>query len=273
MPARRDPYQAPAVRAYAATLKAMRKTAKLSQHGLAEVLGYTSQFVSQVEGCKNLPSRKFSEDLDTYFQADELFVGLWEVIDDTLDTTALPPGFNDFTEREAEASALYIFAAMVIHGLHQTPEYAYEVLKAGRTGEEVQNLVSKRMDRQQLLTRDDPPQIVAVFDEGVIRRVVGTREIIKDQLARLIEIAEMPNVTFHLVSSEKGSYAGLPGAFTILRFNDAPDMVYTEGHIGGNLTDHVATVWGHTVRFDLIRGAAMPADESLELLRSTWENL
>ncbi|WP_157431165.1 Scr1 family TA system antitoxin-like transcriptional regulator [Actinomadura macra] len=273
MPARRDPYQAPAVRAFAATLKAMRKTGKLSQHGLAEVLGYTSQFVSQVEGCKNIPSRKFSEDLDTHFQTNELFVSLWEVIDDTLNDTALPPGFTDFTEREAEASALYIFAAMVIHGLHQTPEYVHEVLRTGRTPEEIEKLVSTRTDRQRILTRENPPLIVAVFDEGAIRRMVGNPKIMKGQIAHLIDLAEMPHVTFHIVPASKGSYAGLPGAFTILRFNDAPDMVYTEGHTGGNLTDHAETVWGHTVRFDLIRGAAMSADQSLELLRSVWESL
>jgi hypothetical protein len=95
----------------------------------------------------------------------------------------------------------------------------------------------------------------------------------KGQMVRLMEVAEMPNVTMHIVPTGKGFYPGVMGSFTILRFDGEPDMVYTEGRVGGNLTDHTATVRGHTVRFDLIRGAAMAADDSLELLRAVWESL
>lgn len=211
--------------------------------------------------------------MDTYFRVGGLFSDLWKLLDENREDVRLPPGFVNFVERESEAAIIYTFVAMLLHGLFQTPEYAYEVLKSGRTAEDAEQLVAKRMDRQEILTRAEPPQIVAVFDEGAIRRVIGNREIMKEQIVRLIEIAEMPNVTLHVVAASKGAYPGLPGAFTILRFDDSPDVVYTEGHVDGNLTEHAATVREHTVRFDLIRGAAMSADESLELLRTVLESL
>lgn len=271
MPARREPMQSPALRAFAIALTGKRGTT--SKNRFAEELGYTPQYIGQVEACKNYPSRKFAEDIDTYFGSGSLFTDLWELVDEHREDVRLPPGFVDFVEREAEAAIIYTFVAMVLHGLFQTPEYACEVLRAGRTAEDAEQLVAKRMDRQRLLTRAEPPQIVAVFDEGAIRRVIGNREIMKAQIVRLIEIAEMPNVTLHIVAASKGAYPGVMGAFTILRFDDTPDVVYTEGHVGGTLTEHAATVREHTVRFDLIRGAAMSADASLELLRTVLESL
>jgi DNA-binding XRE family transcriptional regulator len=66
MPAQRDPYESPAIRAFANELKAWRgSTAKAE---LAETLGYTPQFIYQIEAEKNIPSEKFAEDLDTFFK-------------------------------------------------------------------------------------------------------------------------------------------------------------------------------------------------------------
>jgi hypothetical protein len=69
-----------------------------------------------------------------------------------------------------------------------------------------------------------------------------------------------------------GAYAGLPGAFTILGFDDGPDLVYIEGHVGGQVIADAATVREYEVRYDLIRGAAMSADETLKLLHMTMES-
>lgn len=270
MPAQREPSQALAVRAFATALTAMR--GKTSKNHLADVLGYTAQFIGQVEACKNLPSEKFAQDLDSHFDSGSLFADLWRLVDETRDEIHLPPGFSDFLERETQASTLYIFCAMVVHGLFQTRSYACELLAAGRAPDEIEHLVNKRMERQEILTRDTPPQIVAVFDEAAVRRMVGADDMMREQVSRLIEVAEMPNITLHIVSAKKGAHPGVMGAFTILRFDDAPDMVYTEGHLGGDLTDHTPAVRGHALSFDLIRGAAMPADESLKLLRAVLES-
>jgi hypothetical protein len=77
--------------------------------------------------------------------------------------------------------------------------------------------------------------LVAIFDEVAIRRAIGDQEVRRGQLRRLIEIAEQPAVTMQIVPSSKGAYAGLPGSFTILSFEDDPDVVYTEGHVDGQV--------------------------------------
>lgn len=273
MVAQRDPYEFPAIRAFATELEAWRSAAGLTKVELAESLGYTPQLIGQLEAGKNLPSKKFAEDADTYFKTNGLFARLWKLITETRHLAALPPGFSDFIACEAEASMMYVFESSVIKGLFQTREYAYEVLKAGRTPEEIEQLVTKRMDRQEILSRPGPPRIVAVLDEVAIRRMIGGREVMRCQIGRLVEEAERPNITMQIVPNGTGAYAGLMGAFTILGFDDGPHLVYTEGHVGGQLIADGTAVREYALRYDLIRGAAMSADESLKLLREVLESL
>ncbi|GAB3280744.1 hypothetical protein GCM10027589_07790 [Actinocorallia lasiicapitis] len=146
-------------------------------------------------------------------------------------------------------------------------------MTAGRAPNEIETLVNKRIGRQGILVGDAAPRIVAIFDEMVIRRMIGGPEDMKEQITRVMEIAEMPNVTLHVVPTGRRAHAGLSGSFTMLRTVGAPEMVYTEGYVGGTITDHPPTVETFRLSFDLIRGAAMSADDSLELLRTALEGL
>jgi DNA-binding XRE family transcriptional regulator len=140
MVAQRDPYEFPAIRAFAAELAAWR--GELSKVELAETLGYTPQLIGQLEAGKNIPSRKFAEDADTYFTTNGLFVRLWKLITETRHFAVLPSGFREFVALEAQASTMYVFEPSVIKGIFQTREYAYEVMKAGRGPEQIEQLSS-----------------------------------------------------------------------------------------------------------------------------------
>jgi transcriptional regulator with XRE-family HTH domain len=269
MVAQKEPYESPMIRAFAAELEAWR--GHMTKVELAEALGYTPQFIGQIEAGRNIPSKAFAEDLDTFFKTNGVFVRLWKLIDETRHL-ALPRGFPEFLARESQASTMYVFEPSVVKGIFQTREYAYELLKSGRSPEEVEQFVTKRLERQEILDRPKPPRIVAVLDEVAIQRAIGTRDVMRGQVERLIELAEQHYVTLQIVPISRGSYAGLPGAFDILGFNDSPDVVYIEGHVGGQLITDAATVREYTRRFDLIRGAAMSDDESLKLLQSILES-
>jgi transcriptional regulator with XRE-family HTH domain len=265
----------PMLRTFGAVLRAYRDARGLSRPQLAEALGCKPRWIEKLETAEKPPSEATAEDLDVYFNTGpaRTFWTMWREIKREGKHAILPPGFSGFVDREAEAAVMYVFEAMAITGLFQTPEYAYEVLREGRKPEEVEELVAKRVERQEILAREDPPQIVAVFDEAAIRRVVGDAEVMRGQIRRLVEIAKMPNVTMQFVASTKGAYAGIMGAFTILGREDGSSVAYTEGHVGGRLVDNRATVHKYALRFDLIRGAAMPADESLRLLHCLLESL
>jgi hypothetical protein len=90
--------------------------------------------------------------------------------------------------------------------------------------------VSLRLTRQELLMRPEPPQVWAVIDEGALRRPVGSRAVMREQMNRLIWIAGQRHVTFQIVPFARGGHAAAGGSFSLLRFGEVnlPDVVYIE---------------------------------------------
>ena len=125
------------------------------------------------------------------------------------------------------------FELQFVNGLFQTEDYARAVTMLGHTAApaaEIERRVSLRLKRQDLLTSPEPPQVWSVLDEGALRRPVGGRAVMRAQLQRLIELAELRHVTVQVVPFARGGHAAAGGSFTMLRFADpdVPDVVYIE---------------------------------------------
>jgi transcriptional regulator with XRE-family HTH domain len=273
MVAQRDPYDVPAIRAFAAEMEAWRTGAGLSKVELAEALGYTPQLIGQLEAGKNVPSKKFAEDADTYFTTNGLFARLWKLITETRHLAALPPGFPEFVEREARASAIRVFGLMLVTGLLQTENYAREILLTIQQPDMVDQFLATRMERQGILSRDKPPRLWATCDERALRCVVGSPEIMREQLKFLLEASQRPNIMIEVVPESAGAYAGLGGDLTLLSFDEGPDVGYTETAGHGQVIQDPAGVADLHVRYDLIRGHALPVAESRRLIESILEGL
>jgi hypothetical protein len=80
------------------------------------------------------------------------------------------------------------------------------------------------MERQALLTREDPPRLWAIMDEAAVRRLVGGRQVMRAQLDRLREAASRPNVTIQVIPFDVGSHPGMDGSFIVLEFPDPADQ-------------------------------------------------
>ncbi|GAA2431470.1 hypothetical protein GCM10010191_51590 [Actinomadura vinacea] len=185
----------------------------------------------------------------------------------------LPPGFPEYLHWEAGAVLIHKLEVMQVTGLFQTPEYAFEVLRRGRSAEDAEGLVATRMARQEILVGEDPCHAVVVYDEWAIRRPVGGIDVMRGQVQHLVDVAIRENVTLQIVPSSQGAYEGTMGAFTILGLRDGVDMAYEEGHVGGQLHRRSEVVRAFGVRFDKIRGVALSVDDSLQLLNEILESL
>jgi transcriptional regulator with XRE-family HTH domain len=272
MPAQRDPHTSPAIRAFATELEAWRTQAGLSKNEFAKALGYTPQLIGQIEAAKNIPSKKFAEDVDTFFKTNGLFVRLWKVLNDTRHIVSLPPSYPRYAELEKEASYVRTFCPLLLHGLFQTEDYAGAVMGA-MDNHNVDELVAQRMERQVVLTRENPPQVLLTIDERVLRDVIGSKDIQRQQLKALIEASERPNITIDVVPQGRGYYPGLAGSFTILGFEDGTSVVYTESAGTGMLIEEPTRIAGYVVTYDVIRGYAHPFEESRALIRTVMEEL
>jgi Domain of unknown function (DUF5753)/Helix-turn-helix domain len=145
----------------------------------------------------------------------------------------LPNWFQSYLGLEAAASLIRTYEVQFVPGLLQTRDYARAVVHLGHgraTQQEVDRRVDLRVARQNLLSRDKPPQLWAVLDEAVLRRPIGGPEVMKAQIEALIEAAKAPNVRLQVIPFRAGGHSAAGGAFTILRFpdDDLPDVVYIE---------------------------------------------
>ena len=145
----------------------------------------------------------------------------------------LPSWFQPYLGLEAAAVLIRTYEVQFIPGLLQTPEYAKAVILLGHGNAppaEVERRVAVRMKRQQVLAREDPPQLWVVVDEGALRRPIGGPEVMRAQLRALVDATKLPHVRLQVIPFNAGGHAAAGGSFSILRFpeQDLPDVVYIE---------------------------------------------
>jgi transcriptional regulator with XRE-family HTH domain len=146
---------------------------------------------------------------------------------------AMPNWFQTYVGLEEAAALIRTYQVQFIPGLLQTEDYARAIMLLNRPNldsGEVDRRINVRTRRQKLLAEGDGPRLWAVVDEAALRRPVGGPAVMKLQVQRLIDAAEMPNVVVQVMPFRFGGHAAESGAFTILRFpeQDLPDVVYLE---------------------------------------------
>jgi transcriptional regulator with XRE-family HTH domain len=135
--------------------------------------------------------------------------------------------YLQYIEYEEAAAALRVFEPLLIPGLLQTEEYAAAVIREladpGTPAEIIRTRIEIRLRRQLLLEQDSPPVIFFIMDEAAIQRLTGERNLAQGQIARLIDLANRPNVTLEVVPFSAGIYRGMIDPFAILEFPDPED--------------------------------------------------
>lgn len=138
----------------------------------------------------------------------------------------LEPGLLEYLAYESAASAMTVYQPLVIPGLLQIESYAL-ALAAGLTLAEVdveraKTLWEVRQRRQELLDRPDAsPRMLFLLDEAVIRRRVGGRRVMLEQLQRIRQAAEDHRITIRVISFAGGAYAGMGEPFVLLQLPHA----------------------------------------------------
>src|SRR5579859_1629976 len=156
----------------------------------------------------------------------------------------IPEYFDVYVGLEEAASHISSYQSELMPGLLQTEEYARTVIRAGNPDvddEEIDRRVHLRIERQTLVHRTTaPPELRVTLNESVLRRPIGGPEAMARQLDRIVETAELPNVSLRAVPFSIGMHHGLmTGPFIILRFppsgggtDSEPPTVYEEGLTG-----------------------------------------
>jgi transcriptional regulator with XRE-family HTH domain len=189
-----------------------------------------------------------------------------------------PSSLIGLIDYESAASSVRQFEITYIPGSLQTEEYAHAVLDNfyGDTpdAEGVAALVELRTKRWDQLNREDAPQFSFILDEPVIHRLVGGPSVMRRQLRRLSEVAELPNVTIEIVPLSVGLHPGTSGPFEIIQLADASDeyVVYLEG-ARNELIDDPNETQRYLERFKRIKEASLGPTDSAPLLRKIADEM
>lgn len=259
-----------------AELRRLREAADLTIEQVAIALRFSDSKISRIEnGQIGATPRDIRRMLEHYGVGDAEREGLIQVAREAQQR----PWWQAYGDKdivplvglEAEAAQIDIYEASLIPGLLQTPQYAETVIRVLRpdfSPEQIEQRVELRMARQSLLTRDDPPVFRAVLDEAVLRRPIGSPEIMSRQLDRLVEAAALPAVSLQVIPFDAGAHPGISGAFTIFGYAgpSEPDIVYLENTTNDVYIEDAKETSVYRQAFDRLSAAAKPPDESSTLV-------
>ncbi len=177
---------------------------------------------------------------------------------------------------ERSASAITDISPLVMPGMIQTSEYTNAIMSDGGVPEgDISTRVNIRMGRRHVLTRRDAVDYVALIGEGALRQMIGSPEIMVDQLGFLLEVAQWPSVSVRVVPFDSGWHPALEGPAILIESATQPAMVYVELRDSGLFLHAGSAVTSYRKAANTVAGRAMSAEDSLAviaLVKSGWES-
>jgi transcriptional regulator with XRE-family HTH domain len=196
--------------------------------------------------------------------------GWWETFSD-----AISPGEDQAIGLEGEAVSIRIFSAYFVDILFQTETYARELLRESwmsESWEHIDRRVKLRMARQRIFEQRDGLKVRAVFDETVLTRPVGGHESLREQLGRLNELAQLPNVSIQVLPLSAGAHPGNDGSFRIIELPPPDSSVVHLQHARGAVYMEVdEEIRLYSDCFRRLQYLSMTAKQSTELIKRLAE--
>jgi transcriptional regulator with XRE-family HTH domain len=266
-------------RRLALELRRLREAAKLTCEDVAAQLECSASKISRIEtGRVSVSPRDVRDLLRIYDVPEDQHESLIQLARQSRQKgwwhaygPGVQPQLATYLGMESAASDIRFYSVTRIPALLQTERYARAVISAGRLGTAypvpTDWPLELLMERQRLAMAS-PPHLWVIMDEAALRRRVGGRETMQQQLEHLIELCSMPTVFLQLIPFSSGEYAAMDLPFIILGFPDQADPdVACAGYPTGLLwIEDTAEVDRYNMIFHHLQAAAMSPAESVELL-------
>ncbi|WP_329310915.1 helix-turn-helix domain-containing protein [Streptomyces sp. NBC_01262] len=270
-------------------LEELRTRAGLSFEQAAEAIGVSHSTLRRMEAAKvaRLRLAEVEKLLRTYGITDQNEIdtflqsvreankrGWWHNYRDVM-----PDWFAAYLSLERAALQIRAYEPQFVHGLLQTQEYARALLTAGNPHAPdgaTDRMVALRMQRQELLHRQNPPRVWVVMDETVLRWPVGGAEVMRAQIDHLVAVNALPHVTVQIMPFRNGPHPAMrAGAFHLFRFKarELPDIVYLNGMVGAVYLDKDEDVLVYREALDRLGAQSVSARKTEELLGAIRKEL
>ena len=261
--------------AFAEELKAQRAQRGWTQVELGEKIGFSGSFISDVERGDRFASLVFAQACDREMKLPGTFARIHEIAR----RDAYPSWFSPAVDYERSAIRIQAWHLGAVPGLLQTEDYARALISATKpqdTTDDIERLVMARLERQDILTGDNPPRLWYVLDESVARRVVGSASDMAGQLERLISVARESGIVIQILPFGAGDHAGTDGPVTVYDFADRSAVGYAEANGGGRIAEDAGDVAEMVTTLNALRACALSPRATLDMLtkiRSDFDEL
>ncbi|WUS95802.1 helix-turn-helix domain-containing protein [Streptomyces sp. NBC_00708] len=263
-------------------LRSLRHASGLTSREAAGLLGWHQSKVSRIEtGVSGVRPDDVIRLLDAYGMDDPKLrevlgalagsaggggAGWWHAY-----RGLIPPQYRDFISLESQARTARTLETSVVPGLLQTADYARAVTRAALDGlpsGQLDSLVEVRLTRQGVLRNDPPLRLSAVLDEAVLRREVGGRRVMREQLRHLARVAQLPHVQLQLLPFSVGGYVSLTSPFVIFSFPTASDLdVVVLDHLTSSLyLERKEDLAAYSSAFRTLQTHALSPEHTLDLI-------
>ncbi|MGW0501730.1 helix-turn-helix domain-containing protein [Micromonospora sp. NPDC003241] len=254
-----------------AQLRRLRLSADLTQEDFGKLVHFSGSQVSAIELGQRPFDRLFLKRADEVLKSDGLLSGLLRIAE----LHGQPNWLRPWLDAERNARQLRCYHPTLIPGLLQTEHYARAVIQSDDmlSDEEVERRLAVRMDRQAILTRPDPPILVAVIEETTLHRAdEGFRGIMTQQIGHLLECVKRGGVLVHLIPAEVSVHVGLISPLTLARGADGDWLGHLENHVGGTTIDRDEEIATLLTRWESVRSVALPKGQSELLMKEVMES-
>ncbi|MFJ2815024.1 helix-turn-helix domain-containing protein [Streptomyces sp. NPDC087294] len=246
-------------------LKFRRETAGIKAAAFGRAIGYGEAMVYKVEGGRRIPKRAYLVNSDKVLRADGAIAAMWEDIN----KVRYPKTIRALTQLESQAVELLSYGSHALHGLLQTEEYAWALLRTRRpvpSEEELAKAVAARMARRKIYERSPAPELSFVLEEATLRRPIGGKMVRRAQLEHLLDLAQLRNVEIQVMPMDRWDHPGTGGRIQVLKFGDGTAVGRTDDEFGGRPVSDPKQLRILELRYGIIRSEALTARESLFLI-------
>ncbi|UYQ62724.1 helix-turn-helix domain-containing protein [Streptomyces peucetius] len=259
-------------------LRRLREMKGMTAEEVAERLLVSQSKISRLENGRRSISQRDVRDLCGVYEVEDHRIvdslmqmakdsrqqGWWHAFGD------IP--YSVYIGLETDAASLRVYEPQVVPGLLQTRPYA-EALIAGALPEsgttDIEKRVSVRLRRQERIKdAEQPLRLWVVIDEAALRRQVGDKPLMREQLEHLVELSQQPHVTVQVLPFEMGAHPGINGQYAILEFPDASDssVVYIEGVTSDLYLEKANDVQKYSVMYEHLRAQALNVEQTRQFI-------
>ncbi|TDC79959.1 helix-turn-helix domain-containing protein [Streptomyces hainanensis] len=259
------------------TLRTLRTQAGMTLEGAATAVGWQTPKLSKIENARQqVRPAEVTALLGVYGVTDPDAVtalenlardarrrGWWQNY-----RAVVSRAYTDYISLEDEAERICEWSPLLVPGLLQTAAYARETIGAAASStppNEVAALAEVRQARQAVLSRPDRPlQFWAIVHEAALHHRFAIRPtVMREQLQRILDAAELPNVTVQVMPLDSTPHPGIVGGFSLVSFpGSIPDVVLVE-NLGGDIYLEGDATSPFTTAAQRISAAALSVEDSL----------